>query len=177
VRGRGGPRERRGRRSGIADSHVAQVDIPVRPVVADNDVRQAGVAMDERFAGDICLEWAIFRADRMKGAQRGGEHFDDRGRRPGFRQGGQVGTRHGRHEQCVCVFHAVKRDNLRNRQPAGQPAQPGAFARQPIAYFEKPPHIAGLDFKYRAVVAAAGPINARVGHIQAGGGPAYICRC
>jgi hypothetical protein len=71
----------------LADSRVAQVDITGRPVVADDDIRQAGVAMDERFAGDICLEWAISGADRMKGAKRGGEHFDDGGRRPGFRQG------------------------------------------------------------------------------------------
>jgi hypothetical protein len=31
----------------IADAHVAQVDISIRPVVADNDIRQAGVAVHE----------------------------------------------------------------------------------------------------------------------------------
>jgi hypothetical protein len=31
----------------IADSRVAQVDIPGRGVVTDDDIRQAGVAMNE----------------------------------------------------------------------------------------------------------------------------------
>ena len=77
----------------------------------------------------------------MKGAKRGGEHFSDDGRRPGFRQGGQVGTGHGRHKQRVYGSNLAKRDYLRDRQPAREPAQPGAFTRQPIADFEEPARI------------------------------------
>ena len=119
---------------------------------------------------------SLLALTEWKAPERGGEHFNDVAGRPGFRQGGQVGPRHGRHEQCVCAFHAVKRDDLGDRQPALQPAQTGAFTRQPIADFEEPARIAGFDFKYRAVVAAAGSLNDRVGHIKAGRRPAYICR-
>jgi hypothetical protein len=60
--------------------------------------------------------------------------------------------------------------------PALEPAKHRAFTRQPITDFEESAPIARLDFKYRAVVTVACPLNGRVGYIEAGGRPAYICR-
>ena len=93
-----------------------------------------------------------------------------------FARGGLVGTGHGRHEQHIHPSDLVERHDPGNRQPAQEPAKHSAFTRQPIADFDETAHIARFDFKHRAVVTAARPINGRVLHIEAGGRPAYISR-
>jgi hypothetical protein len=119
---------------------------------------------------------AILRRWPNGRAGRGGEHFDDVAGRTFFGQGGQVGTGNGRREQRVSAFYLVKRDDLKDRQPVLEPAQPGAFTRQPVADFEEPARIGGRDFKYRAVVTAARPLNGGARDIELGGRPACICR-